>query len=775
MRFRRKGSATPRAPRTLARNTKSLYADDPDGLDRDVLNRRRLATQLGRTIRDLAEETESAVVGLVGPWGSGKSSLLVQIERGLAEHDWYIGRHNPWAYSDFAGSAAGFFASLRDAVPEDVLGREWRAVVGEWVSKAAPLGAAGGVAGIDGSGAIGAVGAVITGDRSPARLRESAAEGLAKIDHPILMVLDDLDRLAPDELLYTFKLVRLLGRLPNVYYLLAYDEATLTDLLEVTDLVGEGTGRAQQYLEKIIQVRLEIPPMLPEQQAALANAAIDEICARREITLSAGANRRIQQIWQDCLSTYLDQPRSVKRLFTQVDATWPDVAGEVDFADFIAITFLRVFERPTLDLIVDYRAEVLQQASAFSFGMSQEAPQDRWARWKQLIADAGPRYPAAIEALLAQLFVYIRSAREGTSYVGSSYREDITQRMGVGTSEHFDRYVQVGVPESDLPEATVRAAAHELRSGEFGAALDELTRRMGEDAALGLRKLRREHVSSPLPASTTLPLLSDLYLPAMNQKSGPFGFSPEFNIIGLAIDVLDNTETTNAARLIEIMARSGAAGLLLAAQSVRKALKDSETPHPWAPDARTPVAAALTDGIRSFASQPAESHPRLMSYLYEHLHLAEPPNTRELVWEAIDSGAWDIREVLGLLIPLGQASNGEDAWTSMGDFSESTVEDLLGVDKALARVPEQPELLDRHNPNGYFDRRVEDDDLDARIEYALIGLERVRAHRGQVTEAASSHSAQASGVGGTEVDQAGDDDVVATDGDTGTDARSGVI
>lgn len=736
MKFGRKDPVATRVPRTLARNAKSLYADDADGLDRDVLNRKRLATQLGRAVRDLAEETESAVVGLVGPWGSGKSSLLGQIEKDLAEHDWYTGRHNPWAYSDFAGSAAGFFASLRDAVPEDVLGKEWRAVVGEWVSKAAPLGAAGGVAGIDGSGAIGAVGAVITGDRSPARLREIAAEGLTNIDHPVLMVLDDLDRLAPDELLYTFKLVRLLGRLPNVYYLLAYDETTLTDLLEATDLVGKGTGRAQQYLEKIIQVRLEIPPMLPEQQAALANAAIDEICARRGITLSAGTNRRMQQIWQDCLSTYLDQPRSVKRLFTQVDATWPDVAGEVDFSDFVAITFLRVFERPTLDLVVDHRAEILQQASAFSFGIRQESPQDRWARWKQRIADAGPRHPDAIEALLAHLFIFVRGAREGTTYAGSSYQEDVTQRMGVGTSEHFDRYVQVGVPESDLPESTVRAAADELRAGEFGDALAELVRRMGQDAALALRKLRREHLSSPLPASTTLPLLNSLYLPAMDQKSGPFGLSPNFSIIGLAMDVLDKTETATATALVEQMAHSDAAGLALAAACVRMALKESDTPHPWAAGAKAPVAAALEDGIRRFASQPARSHPRLLSYLYDHLHLAEPAKTRALLWEAIDSGAWELPEVLGLLIPLGQASNGEATWTSMGDFSESSIEDLLGVDEVLASIPEHPDLLERHNPNDYFDRRVDPDDLDARIEYALTGLERVRARRRQESETA---------------------------------------
>ncbi len=430
--------------------------------------------------------------------------------------------------------------------------------------------------------------------------------------------------------------------------------------------------------------------MLAEQQAALANAAIDEICARRGITLTAGANRRMQRVWQDCLAIYLDQPRSVKRLFTQVDATWPDVAGEVDFADFVAITFLRVFERRTLDLVVDHRAEILQQASSFNFGTRQESPQDRWARWKQRIAAAEPRYPAAIENLLADLFIYIRGAKEGTQYVGSSYQEDVTQRMGVGTSEHFDRYVQIGVPESDLAEATVRAAADELRAGELGPAITELVHRMSDDASPALRKLRREHQASPLPASTTLPLLGNIYLSAMEQKSGPFGLSPNFSIIGLAVDVLDQTDPSIAGSLIEALAAADPASLALAADTVRMALKESDTPHPWAAGAKTPVADALARGIREFASQPARSHPRLLSFLYDHFHLAEPAETRELLWEAIDSGAWDLQEVLGLLIPLGQASNGEESWTSMGDFSEAPSRTCLASTRCSTAYPRIP-------------------------------------------------------------------------------------
>lgn len=726
--LKRKPADPPRVGRQLERSISSMYADDAVDAGADVLNRQRLAAQLARAINDLSRQTESAVVSIVGPWGSGKTSLLNQIQGELASDGWYIGIHNPWSYSDYTGAVAGFFSTLRDAVPNEALGREWRASVSDWISRVAPFGAVGGAVGVDVSGPIGAVGALLAGDRSPARLRETTAEGLRTLEHPVLVVLDDLDRLAPDELLFTFKLVRLLGRLPNVYYLLAYDEETLTEVLESTELVGRGNGRAQQYLEKIVQVRLEVPPLLAEQKASLANAAIDEICRRHDITLSADANRRLQRAWQSGLSMYLDQPRSVKRLFTQVDAMWPDVAGEVDFVDFVLITFLRTFERPTLDLLVSHRDEILRQESPWSLGRHEETPQDRWQRWAELIASAQPRHPTQVAALLAELFVSLRGARDKTTY-GGSYQEDIKRRMGVGSSEHFDRYIQIGVPESDLPQSVVRQAVAELRSNTVGPGLDSLLKHMATDASTAMRKLTREHEAEPIPAESLLPLLGALYFPAMDQKGGVFGVSPDFGVLLLAVNVLDAAPTDQAVQLLNDLANVDNSSLALATDALRKAGQDSGEDHPWVAGATGPLTSALEAALRDFATEPASSTRRLVNFLYAHRSLTDPARTRGLVWELIDIGVWRLEEVLGLLIPLGQASNGEDTWTSMGDFSAGAYDDLLDLDTLLDRLPARPDLAAKTSSEDYFDRRVDPDDLTARIEYALAALERVRVER----------------------------------------------
>ena len=57
-----------------------------------------------------------------------------------------------------------------------------------------------------------------------------------------------------------FKAIRLVASFPGVYYLLAYDEQTVIDILTDTPIAGKDQGRAIAYLEKIVQVPLVLPP-----------------------------------------------------------------------------------------------------------------------------------------------------------------------------------------------------------------------------------------------------------------------------------------------------------------------------------------------------------------------------------------------------------------------------------------------------------------------------------------------------------------------------------
>lgn len=171
-----------------------LYADDP-ATSTDQLSRDRVVGQMARAIGAVADQSPSSVVALVGPWGSGKTTLLSEIAAALrAEAQWCVASHNPWSYSTYETAVLGFFNELAGALPETGLGTSTRERIGSWVSRLSPIGAIGGILGVDGTAAIDRVGALMTGDQSPEKLRQRAAEALREIERPVLVVLDDLDR-----------------------------------------------------------------------------------------------------------------------------------------------------------------------------------------------------------------------------------------------------------------------------------------------------------------------------------------------------------------------------------------------------------------------------------------------------------------------------------------------------------------------------------------------------------------------------------------------------
>lgn len=717
--------------RRLGRQRRDLYSDDPTMMSEDRLDRRRLADQMARILETVSEHSESSVTALVGSWGSGKTTIVDEVRKTLKESGWYVASHNPWAYSDYSGAVAGFFSAIRDAVPEDVLGKHWRESLGGWVSRAAPIGAAGGLVGVDASGAVGLVGELIAGDRSPEKLRAEAADGLSKLEHPILVVLDDLDRLDPSELLLTFKLVRLLGRLPNVYYLIAYDEETLVDILMQTDLVGPTPGRAQQYLEKMVQLRLEVPPLLIDQQIDLINAGVDDLCETHGISLNSDATARLQKAWNDCLVHYLDQPRAVKRLLTQVDAFWAEVAEEVDFVDYLLITFLRTFEKASFDLVVERHAELLGES--LDYGLRDENHVNRWKRWREMIQERNPRNPQAIAALLSEMFVPLRSARENMTY-GDGYKEDIRRRYGIGSAEYFDRYVQLGVPAGDLPDKLVAAAAIQLRNGSAGPELESIESWLERDALRTVRKLTRIDELAPLPAPTTLPLLGRHYVQAWEQQSGIFGSAGGHSIRLLGCRIMDRCGGPDGVSLLKDLAHADPSSLRLASDIVRLAKSsDDDISRPWVDEGGDAIVPVLQTHLRGAAAKPLEDTPGLVDHLYAYRHLAGDGPARQLMWELLKGPSWTLEDLLGTLIPVGTATNGQRTWQSMGDFSLGDIDAFLGIDRVLQELGP---ALDESNDGGSSVRQLHTAgaDLPARGAYALAVLRRIREERDQAAQ-----------------------------------------
>src|SRR6185437_2353953 len=86
-------------------------------------------------------------------------------------------------------------------------------------------------------------------------LRTRLIDALKALDRRIIVTIDDIDRLEPTEMLEVLRLVRSVGDLPNILYLLCYDSDILADGIKHAAAVADG----QAYLEKIVQLTIPVP------------------------------------------------------------------------------------------------------------------------------------------------------------------------------------------------------------------------------------------------------------------------------------------------------------------------------------------------------------------------------------------------------------------------------------------------------------------------------------------------------------------------------------
>ncbi|MFH8764628.1 P-loop NTPase fold protein [Streptomyces althioticus] len=554
-------------------NQRSYFRDAPDPQN-DTLERRQFAERTVLALQEVRRQSESSVAGLIAPWGAGKSTALAMIIEGLKNHDndpWIIVDLNPWLYSDVDSLQLGFFVALREALPSDAKWNRSRERIGNLFTAISPAGKVNGLVGVDASAALEAFGQKVAGDTSANALKEKAEKSLRGLEQPILFIMDDLDRLTPDELLMVFKLVRLVGRLPNIYYLLAYDEKTLLDLIQQTNIASGNRGRAHDYLEKIIQVRFDIPALRPQQKADLINHAMTEVMDRYEVEASEEDIELFSRIYRKYLANTLTTPRSINRYFAQIDSLYETLNREVNFIDFALITFIRTFQPEVYkNLTGPWRAEITGDAGSH-ITLRNESATDKEERWHQLLLSShvDPSDVTGVYELLRSLFPRMNPDR-----ASSRILEETAQRRGVGDRDYFDRYFVFGVPGDDISDHALDTLIRSMGSAPTSDSVDPILEALKAHTARTCRKIRRSLPGHPDAAAWLLPHLADLYASAPHEIFSVDG-SPMINLEYTAQLALSEIPSDRVEKAIQSMNRLPH-GALLASIAVQR-LREEES------------------------------------------------------------------------------------------------------------------------------------------------------------------------------------------------------
>lgn len=438
--------------------------------DEDVLGRRPLVEGICRAMAAWPAGTP-LVVGLMGDWGEGKTSVLNLVVGELERQGQHvIIQFDPWFFNSPEALIQGFLTSIESAIldlPEHKAQKAGREV---WRKARRTLSSLPSVS-LFGFGAN----FENLAERVPGleELRADVSGVCRSVGGRIVVVLDDVDRLPAEEVRTVLKLVKLWNTFSGFVFLLAFDRRAVEGKLR-EELEGD-----PRLLEKLIQVEIRLPA--PERTAVgrFLDKGLDQIQAAYGITYESNFEERMGNMWRSGMSRRITTLRAVKRFLNAAAFAVPLVSGEANYADLFGLEFVRVFYPEVYEDVRSHRDLFCGGAGEGAWaGQENERRKAHFEGCLGSLSDDDGR--ETVKGVLSEIFpVFAESVLPLTGGHGGAYLGEWSREQRAAAPNRIDVYFQLGVPSGQVSDAWVRttirqvndAAGAEVR-GLVGAALE---------------------------------------------------------------------------------------------------------------------------------------------------------------------------------------------------------------------------------------------------------------------------------------------------------------
>lgn len=424
--------------------------------EQDKLHRTNFSDLIVNTIKNIPTNSESIVIGVIGGWGTGKSTIINFCEADLNEIGIKVFRFNPWNYTSQNSLYSEFFdalisnLNLSKKIKNKLVKYKKRIMKNtlDILSLKYPFF----------SKFLGWF------DESKEHTLDNLKKSLdndLKDNERIVVIIDDIDRLIPGEIKLIFQIVKSLANFPNIVYILAFDEEYVNFALKDWNPRANYL-HSEDFINKIVQVPIYIPKFNKNDFKEIFLDKYKKIIKNHKTDDSYVNKDKLYNL----LEPFFNNVRDINRYCNSLNSYLYSIHKEINLFDFSLIIGLQLFSKEIYD-VIKYGEEVItgsylghDSGSNISEYILKELENFSMKIFKNYNGDEVP-----VKNILKELFPKLRYLYAHTTTSQKTIDEKI-MHGGVMFSDYFEFYFLYDTAKNIIPKSEFNKITNAMNNTE---------------------------------------------------------------------------------------------------------------------------------------------------------------------------------------------------------------------------------------------------------------------------------------------------------------------